>query len=143
MGDRKKWSGGWRIPLVVLGCLVLMAGCAELAGKSPAPESVYCPAQISWDLADSVLVTQFACAVKPFKGKEMLQYTIEIQNTGDQPARYRVQIINPEGKSVGGLLPRKGKPPVVKPGDKAKFTYPVAGYKEIPKKLHVYVMPLE
>ena len=34
------------------------------------------------------------------------------------------------GKAVGGLLPRKGKPPVVKPGEEVSFSYPLKGMAE-------------
>ncbi|SMC19670.1 hypothetical protein SAMN02746041_00746 [Desulfacinum hydrothermale DSM 13146] len=144
MRMRKEQRGTPSVFWALLGCLALaLGGCAGWMTKGPSAEVVQCPAGITWDVAESAAVTQFQCAVKPFKGKEMLQYLVELQNVSDQPLRYRVQIINPEGKSVGGLIPRKGKPPVVKPGEKAQFTYPVPGYTQIPDKLEVVVLALD
>ncbi len=137
---------GWNqlVVFALLGCLaVVVGGCAGLMAKGPSPEVVQCPAKISWDLADSVALTQFVCSVEEIKGKPTLQYTVELQNVSDRPLRYRVMVLNPEGKSVGGLLPVKGKPPVVQPGAKEKFSYPVSGYTEIPAELEVIVRALE
>lgn len=129
------------LALVAVGCSSKME--AKKKAATNAPVTVNCPSDITWDITDSAKVCRFACYVGDFKGKKMLIYEIEVRNVSNQPKRFRVQIVNPEGKSVGGLIPRKGKPPVLKPGEAKSFKYPVKGYLEIPKKLEVYVMELK
>ncbi len=108
-----------------------------------AKDRVNCPTKIFWDITKAAYVTGFSCNVKPYKGKEMLQYTISFKNVASEPYRFRVLIIDPAGKSVGGLIPRKGKPPVLKPGKEAKFTYPVPAHTTVPEQIEVIVKEIK
>ncbi len=75
-------------------------------------------------------LTGLDCFFKDYKGVKSLHFKVTLKNTSDQPQRYRVNLFLDNGKAVGGLIPRKGKPPVVKPGEEASFTYPVKGMSE-------------
>ena len=133
----------WILMLVLAFMATACAVKKEAKKKAVDSKVVKCPAQITWDVTPSAKVCKFLCYVGNFKGKRMLIYEIEVRNVSDTPKRFRVNIINPQGKSVGGLIPRKGKPPVLKPGESKSFKYPVAAYSEIPKKLEVYIMELK
>ncbi len=122
---------------------LVMGGCATTQKvQNISSDAVNCPAEISWDITKAAYVTGFSCFVKPYKGKEMLQYKISFKNVASEPLRFRVHIIDPDGKSVGGLVPRKGKPPAVKPDAEVSFVYPVPAYTSIPKKLNVSIMEI-
>jgi len=43
------------------------------------------------------------------------------------------------GKAVGGLLPRKTKKGLVKPGATAKFSYPVKGVTSVSGKIDLII----
>ncbi len=135
------------VTVIGFGLLVgafVIGGCATTSTKhvNVSSDAVKCPSEISWDVAKSAYVTGFSCFVKPYKGKEMLQYKISFKNVSSKPLRFRVHIIDPVGKSVGGLVPRKGKPPAVKPGAEVSFVYPVPAYTSIPKKLSISIMEI-
>jgi hypothetical protein len=63
---------------------------------------------------------------------------VGIKNISDEPLRYRVSIFLPDGASSGGFYPRKGKPPVVKPGEEKVRTFPMY-YDKIPEAITVKV----
>jgi hypothetical protein len=56
---------------------------------------------------------------------------VGIKNISDKPLRYRLSIFLPDGVSSGGFYPRKGKPPVLKPGEEKARTFPMY-YDSIP-----------
>jgi hypothetical protein len=62
-----------------------------------------------------------------------------LTNISDQPQRYRVNIFLDNGKAVGGLIPRKTKKGLVKPGETASFVYPVKGMDRGPGSVTVLV----
>ncbi len=119
--------------------LGLLLSCTPATYK-PAG-TVECPAEIKWQVAEEAQVTHFACAVKNYKGwkRPAVHFIIQVKNKSDKPQRFRVNFILPEqGIAAGGLLPRKGKPPVLKPGKEAKGIYPLR-YSQIPKKVIVII----
>jgi len=102
---------------------------------------VECPAEIKWQVAKEAQVVYFACAVKNYKGwkRPAVHFTIQVKNKSDKPQRFRINFILPEeGIAGGGLLPRKGKPPVLEPGKEVKGIYPLR-YSQIPKKVTVII----
>ncbi len=134
----------WLVGLMAVFLLVSCTGAKKEVKKfSKSYAVVSCPADVEWDVAPSAKVEKFACYVGNFKGKKMLIYEITVKNVSNTPKRFRVNIINPTGKSVGGLIPRKGKPPVLKPGEAKSFKYPVPAYTEVPKKLIVSIRELK
>ena len=133
---RKKSKG------VVFVCgllfLLIATGCAET--KYIPKGNVACPADIVWDVVPQADVTSFSCNVKEFKKKPTVMFKVGVKNVSDKPQRFRVQIyLLNEGKAVGHLVPRKGKPPVLKPGQEKAITCPVIKTTQLPKKLEVVV----
>ncbi|MBW2038962.1 MAG: hypothetical protein JRI46_05095 [Deltaproteobacteria bacterium] len=122
--------------LIVLG---LVLGCAGMMYKPSGPVS--CATKIKWNVTKEADVTFLNCYIRQFKGwkKPVWHFEVGIKNKSDKPQRFRVQFILPEeGVASGGLLPRKGKPPVLAPGKEAKGTYPV-NCERAPKKVTVVV----
>ncbi|MCK5915187.1 MAG: hypothetical protein KAG92_03525 [Deltaproteobacteria bacterium] len=92
------------------------------------PTEVKCEGAIEWDICEVAEITSFACELGSFKKKPALVYTVAVKNTSDQAHRYRLNIfLLDQDKAAGHLVPRKGKPPVVKPGETLTIKVPFFG----------------
>lgn len=121
-------------------CLVLTFGFYGCASKAGAPEVVNCPASISWEVVPEAKLTQFDCAMGTHGGQASLIFNVGLMNVTDKPLRYRVNVfLEDMDKAVGALVPRKGKPPVVAPGEEAKIKMPFIGTEAQSKKVSVLV----
>lgn len=124
-----------RIPLTILILIAfaaLLSACVS-SGKpgpenkcqAPAAETIKCPGQIEWQLCDTAEITEFSCELGEFKNKPALIYKVTIKNTSSSDQRYRLNIfLLDQDKGAGHLVPRKGKPPVIKPGESETVTVP-------------------
>ena len=83
--------------------------------------------KIEKNITPKAQLTGFACYMKKWEGAEVLHFKVSVKNVTDTPQRYRVQIFLDNGKAVGGLIPRKTKKGLIKPGATATFSYPVKG----------------
>jgi hypothetical protein len=114
--------------LIVMMALGLVLGCGALQTYQPAGP-VNCAVPIEWDVAKEADITIMNCYIQNYKGwgnMPVWHFEVGIKNIADRPERYRVRITLPkEGVSAGGLLPRKGKPPILAPGKEAKVIYPL------------------
>ena len=129
-----------RIVILLFGALALLlaTGCA---GTKYVPKGkVTCPANITWNVVPQADITSFSCTVAEFKKKPAVIFKVGVKNISDKAQRFRVQIyLLEEGKAVGHLVPRKGKPPVLKPGQEKVVTCPVIKATQLPKKLEVVI----
>ena len=99
----------------------LLWGCAG----SNKPDDVKCTGTVEWQICDEAKITSFACELGSFKKKPALVYTVTVKNVTEKPHRYRLNIfLLDQDKAAGYLVPRKGKPPVVKPGETATVKIP-------------------
>ena len=99
----------------------LLWGCA--GGNKP--DNVKCAGAIEWQICNEAKITSFACELGSFKKKPALVYTVAVKNITEKPHRYRLNIfLLDQDKAAGYLVPRKGKPPVVKPGETATVKIP-------------------
>ncbi|GAB4250868.1 hypothetical protein [Deferrisoma sp.] len=132
----KRW--GTKLAALAAGTgLLLAAGCAGTQVKEgPVPCA---SGAIEKQIAPEASLEDLACMIKPYKGTPSLHFQVKIKNVSQAPHRYRVNLFLDDGKAVGGLIPRKGKPPALKPGEEASFTYPVKGLTRIPGELTVLV----
>ncbi len=133
----KKKSSTVILLFVALG-LLIVAGYVE-AKYIPKGE-IACLADITWSVVPQADITSFSCTVTEFKKKPAVVFKVGIKNISDKAQRFRVQIfLLKEGKAVGGLVPRKGKPPVLKAGEEKIVAYPVIKATQLPGKLEVVV----
>ncbi len=96
---------------------------ASTGSKKPA--EVKCSGAVEWQICAEAEITTFACELGTFKKKEALVYTVAVKNSSDKPHRYRLNIfLLDQDKAAGHLVPRKGKPPVVKPGETVTVKIP-------------------
>jgi len=129
-----------RIVILLFGAFALLiaTGCA---GTKYVPKGkVACPADITWNVVPQADITSFSCTVAEFKKEPAVIFKVGVKNISDKAQRFRVQIyLLEEGKAVGHLVPRKGKPPVLKPGQEKVVTCPVIKATQLPKKLEVVI----
>jgi len=132
----KKKSG---IVIFLLGALALVVALGCSAKYIPKGK-VACPADITWNVIPKADVTSFSCTMGEFQKEPAVIFKVGVKNISDKAQRFRVQIyLLEEGKAVGGLVPAKGKPPVLKAGEEKVVTYPVIKATQLPKKLEVIV----
>ena len=121
--------------LILLAYALALTGCATYnsAATSPAASSGLSCAEagtIDAQVVTEAEVVGLDCSFKDYKGVKSLHFDVKLKNVSTSDQRYRVNLFLDNGKAVGGLLPRKGKPPVIKPGEEAAFTYPMQGMAE-------------
>jgi len=105
-----------------------------------APEKTNCNAEIAWDVVKGAKLTQFDCALGKHGGQPALIYTVGLMNSTDKPLRYRINIfLEDMDKAAGHLVPRKGKPPEIAPGEAATVKIPFIGTDKESKKILVVV----
>jgi len=132
----KKKSG---IVIFLLGALALVVALGCSAKYIPKGK-VACPADITWNVIPKADVTSFSCTMGEFQKEPAVIFKVGVKNISDKAQRFRVQIyLLEEGKAVGHLVPRKGKPPVLKPGQEKVVTCPVIKANQLPKKLEVVI----
>ena len=127
------------IAMMLVSCLFILS-CAT----TQKPANITCPADIEWQLTPQAEITSFACEVGTFKKKTALIYTVAVKNTSQLAARYRLNIfLLDQDKAAGHLIPRKGKPPVVKPGETITVKVPFFNATTASKKLLVILKTIK
>ena len=97
--------------------------CVGLLGCASAPpanvKSVGCEAgKIDWEVAPEAEITEFSCAMGTHALEPSLIYTVSLKNISSSPQRFRLNIFLLDlNKAAGFLVPAKGKPPILKPGE--------------------------
>lgn len=128
----------WGVLLGAAGVLVL-SGC--MAPKPKAGEIFSCvqESDLTKTIAPEASLENFTCVVKEWNGANALHFNISVKNVSSEDQRYKINIFLENGKAVGGLLPRKTKKGLVKPGDIAEFSYPVKGMDTAPGKIDLII----
>jgi len=121
--------------LTLLACTWILSGCATggaTVDTSASTSGLSCSeaGRIDVQMAAEAEVVGLNCFFKDYKGVKSLHFDVKVKNVSSTDQRYRVNLFLDNGKAVGGLLPRKGKPPIVKPGEEASFSYPLQGMAE-------------
>jgi len=137
--ERLKHNSLFSVIILAVGvCVgfVLISGCATAPKKGEGPVATLkvCPS------AEITTLNYFMKKSK-FSGGEKFHIKVGIKNISDKGKRYRVSIFLPDGVSSGGFYPRKGKPPVLKPGTEEVATFPMYS-DSIPDSLIVKVEEL-
>ncbi|MGD8366068.1 MAG: hypothetical protein PVG78_00385 [Desulfobacterales bacterium] len=126
------------LALPVLLSLLLMIGCASVPSNV---SDVACGAQkISWEVAKEAKISNFECKLDKFGMDPALIFSMDLTNASDTPLRFRVNIfLEDMDKAAGHLVPRKGKPPVVEPGQTASVKIPFIKTETLSDKVLVVV----
>ena len=125
----------WIVPLFILcaGFILISGSAAQAVKKAGGTVETLkvCPtAKIS--------TLEYFMKKSKFSGGPKLHVKVGITNISDKALRYRVSIFLPDGASSGGFFPRKGKPPVIRPGEEKIRTFPMY-YDRIPDTITVKV----
>lgn len=118
--------------LMLLACTLTLVGCVSGGSMATTSYDLSCAeaGHIDAQVAAEAEVVSFDCSFKDYKSVKSLHFDVKLKNISSTDQRYRVNVFLDNGKAVGGLLPRKGKPPVVKPGEEVSFSYPLKGMAE-------------
>ena len=90
-------------------------------------------------IAPEAELVSLECVQKKYDGADSVWFKVAIKNISSADQRFRINIFLPGGKGVGGLLPRKTKKGLIKPGAVAKFSYPAKGLSQIPSEMTVII----
>ena len=133
--------------MVVILALVglVLAGCSTRYTPKNAPKVFDCAAcgNVEKTIAPEAGLEEFSCSFKKWEGADTLHFKVAIRNVSAKPQRYRVNIFLDDGKAVGGLIPRKTKKGLVKPGQTSSFVYPVKGVPRQPKNVTLIIKTIE
>ena len=126
--------------LVILAAVGLaLAGCAAAKPKPGEVFSCVKEGKLDKTIAPEAQLEDFSCVFKEKWGNETLHFNVAIKNVSNADQRFKVNIFLDNGKAVGGLIPRKTKKGLVKPGQTAKFVYPVKDVDKKPKAITLIV----
>ena len=115
----------WFIVIGAAVCLSLGAGVGTTADAAEGEFACAQEGKISKEISPEAELEGFSCFFKRWDGAKALHFKVAVKNVSDKPQRFKVRIFLDNGKAVGGLLPRKTKKGLMKPGQTAAFTYPV------------------
>jgi len=121
---------------VCLGLWAFTGATANAAAKefACAPEG-----KVNKEICSEAQLAGFSCFFKKFEGARSLHFKVSVKNTSDKPQRYRVRIFLDNGKAIGGLIPRKTKKGLIKPGQTATFVYPVGRMPDRPASIDLFI----
>ena len=141
MNEMKRLFTGFLVAMAAVG-LVIVGGCAQQAQRV-AKDSPLCAAEgmIEKNVAPEAQLEEFSCFFKKWSGAETLHFKVKLKNVSDKDQRFRVKIYLDNGKAVGGLIPRKTKKGLIKPGASGSFVYPVSGMPTKPESVILHVTP--
>ena len=134
--------------LAALTALALtLGGCAtmekELAKPAPARDlSCAVQGKVVKTIAPEAELVALECTHKDFDGVKSLAVKVTLKNVSKEDQRYKVRIFLDNDKAVGGLIPRKTKKGLVKPGATADFTYFFKGQSTTPTGMEITVTTL-
>jgi spermidine/putrescine-binding protein len=136
--NQSKIKFSWILLIFAAGVLAL-TGCMT---AKPKPGEIFSCARdsdVNKVIAPEASLENFSCIIKKWDGADTLHFNVAVKNISDEDQRFKVNIFLANGKAVGGLLPRKIKKGLIKPGDTAKFTYPVKGVNCSPGKIDLFI----
>lgn len=130
------------LTVTILGVnTLLFIGCS--VKTTTLQESACTITEIEWKLTSKAELTGFQCMQGNDTDTPSLIFMADVQNTTRKPLRYRLSIVLPDLKrAIGHLVPRKGVPPVVMPGDTEKMTLIFENTAGWPKKAEVVLIVL-
>ena len=136
---QRKGLLSWLIVIVAAASLCLGAGVGAKANA--AEEGFACADQgkINKEISPKAQLEEFSCFFKKWDGAKVLHFKVAVKNISDKPQRFKVRIFLDNGKAVGGWLPRKTKKGLIKPGQTAKFVYPIKGMADKPGSIDLYI----
>jgi hypothetical protein len=128
----------WLLLIFAAGVLAL-TGCMTPKPKPGETFSCTKASDLNKTIAKEASLENFSCVLKKWEGSDTLHFNVAVKNISTEDQRFKVNIFLENGKAVGGLLPRKTKKGLIKPGQIAEFTYPVKGENGLPGKIDLFI----
>jgi len=105
-----------------------------------APKKLTCKAAIEWQITEEAVIRSFDCSRGKHKGRAAMIIKAGLKNASDIPQRFRIRVFLLDKKTgAGHLVPRRGEPPVLAPGESLKIRIPFLGIKGNARKMQVIV----
>jgi len=136
--NQSKMKFSWVLLIFAAGVLAL-TGCMNVQPKPGELFSCAKDSDVTKVIAPEASLEDFSCVIKRWDGENTLHFNVAVKNISNEDQRFKVNIFLENGKGVGGLLPRKTKKGLIKPGETAKFTYPVKGVSGSPGKIDLFI----
>lgn len=114
--------------LAVFGVIAVLALTFGLGGCSSIQKDWGWGGSLETEVAAEAKLIGVKKYVKPYKGAPALWYEVTLENVSQADQRFRVNIFLDNGKAVGGLVPRKVKKGLIKPGKTVTVKYPFKGF---------------
>ncbi len=140
--SRCKLNFVWILIIFTTGTLFL-TGC--MAAK-PTPGEIFPCAKdsnVNKTIAPQASLENFSCVFKKWDGADTLHFNLTVKNISNEDQRFKINIFLKNGKAVGGLLPRKIKKGLIKPGESATFSYPVKSMNCAPGKIDLLIKTMD
>ncbi|MBU1181963.1 MAG: hypothetical protein KKE00_12230 [Proteobacteria bacterium] len=136
--NQSKIKFSWLLLIFAAGVLAL-TGCMTVKPKPGEVFSCAKDSDLNKAIAPEASLENFSCVIKKYEGADTLHFNVAVKNISTEDQRFRVNIFLANGKAVGGLLPVDTKKGLIKPGETAKFTYPVQGVIAAPGKIDLVI----
>jgi len=136
--NQRKINYSWILLIFAAGLLAL-TGCMTAKPKPGEVFSCVNNSDLNKVIAPEASLENFSCVFKKYEGADTLHFNVAVKNISMEDQRFKVNIFLGNGKAVGGLLPRKIKKGLMKPGQTLEFTYPVTGMTDEPGKIDLII----
>ena len=131
-----KFSWVW---LIVVTGVLLLSGAMTVTANAGDVFPCTKDSDITKTIAPEASLEDFSCVTKRYEGADTLHFNVAVKNISNEDQRFKVNIFLENGKNVGGLLPTSTKKGLIKPGETAKFTYPVMAMTASPGKIDLII----
>jgi len=129
--------------LAMLSALFIWSGCATAPPPANVKKVECAGSNIQWDVAPEAEIVSLSCAFGTHEGDPSLIYTVKLKNVADKAYRFRLGVFLLDmDKAVSYLVPIKGKPPQLAPGEEATVKIPFMKTTAMSKKTMVRVVPM-
>jgi hypothetical protein len=136
---REKRFGSFCVLFLVAAVLCLWGSVGEKVHAAQEMSACAADDQISKEISPEAQLVTLGCFFKKWEGVNTLHFKVSLKNVSDQPQRFKVNIFLDNGKGVGGLLPRKTKKGLAKPGKTVSFVYPVKNMTRKAKSIDIRI----
>ncbi len=136
---RENRFGSFCVLLLIAAVFCLWGGVGVKAHAAQEISACAADKQINKEISPEAQLVTLGCFFKKWEGVNTLHFKVSLKNVSDIPQRFRVNIFLDNGKAVGGLLPRKTKKGLVKPGKTVSFVYPVKNMLSNPKSIDIRI----
>jgi hypothetical protein len=94
---------------------------------------------IEYQVVPSAMITKVVYYLEDFRGRNTVYFEISVKNTSNEPKRFKLTVLIPDGPGAAYYYPREGNPPVLKPGEVHVQPLPLIFYDKLPGSFTIQV----